>query len=533
MPSATLAAAATAATAPRRRLHAALALLTLLGLAACGGGSVEATRSFSLDEKLVLQQARFDQVQQRLAERHADTRVPLAQRSIGREQWERWLTPPPSQAFSAADLAQLQARQARQVQASRALALQRSSIDLQALRAQPAEQAQPLMRQFCQAMPKGGMLHVHPWGNLTPQTYRMLLEQRNPVIDAAALLQTLSNRQGRAWLYPEELAWLAGLPAQTRYLALAQADRERLVALAELPPGAHRFERFEAIFRLIALAIGDDWDRLVQSYDAFAQRAQQAGLSYIEFTESIAPEEVARYEALAQRLQARYGLTVRFNNAFFRTDAASLQDAQVQAMLAQPPSPYIPGIDLLADESDTPALEHGQAVYGPVLAQVRLRGMPWRRTMHAGELGDARNPRDALLLGAERLGHGVRLIDDPLTLEYAASRAVPVEVGLSSNLQLGAVQELSRHPFLTYLRLGLPVSLATDDEGMFATDIVNDCVRAVGQTDVTYHELKEMALNSLRSSFAQEEVKARLLQRLQQDFTRFEQSPAFLALPRR
>ena len=62
----------------------------------------------------------------------------------------------------------------------------------------------------------------------------------------------------------------------------------------------------------------------------------QAGVSYVEFTERIPPEEVPQYEAIAQRLEARWGLIVRFNNAYFRTASAAEQDAQVQAMPAPP-----------------------------------------------------------------------------------------------------------------------------------------------------------------------------------------------------
>lgn len=115
---------------------------------------------------------------------------------------------------------------------------------------------------------------------------------------------------------------------------------------------------------------------------------------------------------------------MRFNNAYFRTTAAE-QDAQVQAMLRAAQSPYVVGIDLLANRATPRRWSTAGAVYGPVLANVRLQGGKWRRTMHAGELGALHNPRDALLLGAERLGHGVRLIDGLLTLHYASTRPCP------------------------------------------------------------------------------------------------------------
>lgn len=72
---------------------------------------------------------------------------------------------------------------------------------------------------------------------------------------------------------------------------------------------------------------------------------------------------------------------------------------------------------MLANEKNTPTLEHAQAIYVPVLTMTKSGKRLIHRTMHAGELGDLRNPRAAILLGAERLGHGVKLNDDPIAVE--------------------------------------------------------------------------------------------------------------------
>lgn len=92
--------------------------------------------------------------------------------------------------------------------------------------------------------------------------------------------------------YPEEIAWLKSLPAEVSYLELTPADRERLVSMSALPDGAHPFERFEAIFTFVALALGGNRENLVNSYDDFAWRAVEAGVFYVEFTNSMSPEEL-------------------------------------------------------------------------------------------------------------------------------------------------------------------------------------------------------------------------------------------------
>lgn len=498
-----------------------LLLLTYIALiSACGGGN--SGTSSSLDEKLARQYQRYESAQKLVVERNKDTSIPLEQRMISRTEWENILVPPSEETLSGNELAELQARHAQRIQQSRELANMLSVIDFDALRTLPAEEGNRRIREFCEAVPKGGMLHIHPWGNLNQTTYKTLVEQSNPSIQAAKLARDLADTSGPAYLYPDEIAWLKGLPAEVSYLALSPADREQLVSMAVLPPGTHPFERFEAVFTFVGLAVGGNWENLVSSYEDFAQRAVRAGVFYVEFTDTMSPEELPKYLELANRLESKYGLTVRFNIAYFRTDTPTNQNATVLKMLKEIDSPVVTGIDLLANESHTPALETGQAVYGPVLAAVMLKGGHWRRTMHAGELGDVRNPRDALLLGAERLGHGVRLIEDPVTLQYAVDRRIPIEINLSSNLKLKAVKDIRQHPFLTYLRLGLPVSLSTDDEGIFLTDIINECVVAVGQTDVTYYEYKEIAFNSIQTSFAADDLKQRLLKELTARFDSFE-----------
>jgi len=490
--------------------------------AALSGCSTTHRSSLNLDEKLAREYQRYDSAQQLVLTRYKDPAKPVGQPLIQRAEWEAALAPPADEALTPDELVALKARQTQRVQAARDVAINASLIDFAAWRSLPPEERKKSIRAFCAAVPKGGMLHIHPWGTLNQATTKTLLTRSNPTIPAAEMSKKLSDPSGRAYLYPSELAWLNSLPAKATFHTLPVADRDRLVTMGELPPGTHPFERFEAVFNFVGLAVGGDWDNLVTLYRDFAQRAVRDGVRYVEFTGSMSPEEVPRYVHLADQLANDYGLTVRYNIAFNRTGAVADQNAKVRDMLQRIDSPYVTGIDLLANEDHTPALETGQAVYGPVLAAARLKGAKWHRTMHAGELGDVRNPRDAMLLGAERLGHGVRLIEDPVTLQYAAQKHIPIEINLTSNLKLRAIDDIRNHPYLTYLRLGLPVSLSTDDEGIFGIDINDDCALAVGQTDVTYYEYKEMAFNSIRTSFAAEDVKQKLLGELTARFDRFE-----------
>ena len=123
-----------------------------------------------------------------------------------------------------------------------------------------------------------------------------------------------------------------------------------------------------------------------------------------------------------------------------------------------------------------------------------------------------------------RIGHGVLLRDDPILLEYNRRQRIPMVMNLASNWQLNAIEDdqFQNHPFLDKIRLGIPIALSTDDEGMFHTDIAHECVLAVQNTDIQYSELKQISYSSVEALFAEESLKSRLLEKLDAKFEAFE-----------
>ena len=133
-------------------------------------------------------------------------------------------------------------------------------------------------------------------------------------------------------------------------------------------------------------------------------------------------------------------------------------------------------------------------------------------TLHAGELVAGLVPPEGLrfhirdsveIAGAERIGHGVDVLNEnnPLQLlEEMAQKKVMVEVCLSSNATVLAVIGKA-HPLHDYMRAGVPVALATDDEGVSRSDMTHEYMRGVEEQDLTYLELKSMARISLEHAF--------------------------------
>lgn len=467
----------------------------------------------SLKIKLAAQWQLYKKAQELLLEQVDKKYIPINQRAITRDQWEKTLALNGGFAFTQQDLIDLRRDQALRIKTARTQARDASIIDLDIVRSQQKT------GQFCKKVPKGGMLHIHPFGTLDRQTADTLLHSLNPAIDLTQVFFEIDSSGGNISLLPQERSFLERIPLNTKFLSLSIADQGVFSSFMFLPKGRQTFSRFNGVFEFLGFAI-PDWMSFEKVLFSFAQRAIDQGVIYVEFTTGTSAELFSRLGVLEKLT----GLTIRTNYSFNRTADLATLDLALSQLLAAPKSPYLVGIDFLDNEETNPAFEKGQLLYGSLLQAVHSKKSELRRTMHAGELGDSRNPRDAMLMGAERLGHGVNLMKDPVALEYATLIRQPIEVNLSSNLRLTDVESISKHPFLDFLRLGLPVSLSTDDEGIFEIDINHECELAIAETDISYAEVKQMAFNSIQTSFASAADKKTLLEKLTLKFDDFERN---------
>ena len=133
-------------------------------------------------------------------------------------------------------------------------------------------------------------------------------------------------------------------------------------------------------------------------------------------------------------------------------------------------------------------------------------------TLHAGELVEGLVPPEGLryhvresieMAGAERIGHGVDTLNetDPLQLlDEMAAKNVMVEICLTSNDVILGVRGKD-HPLHDFMRAGVPVALATDDEGVARSDMTHEYLRGVQEQDLSYDDLKRMARTSLEHAF--------------------------------
>jgi adenosine deaminase len=123
-------------------------------------------------------------------------------------------------------------------------------------------------------------------------------------------------------------------------------------------------------------------------------------------------------------------------------------------------------------------------------------------TVHAGEWQGAESVRLAVeQLHADRLGHGVRTVENVQVLQLVREQNVALEICLTSNLQTGVVRSVSHHPLLDFLDLGMNVTLNTDDPSVSDSTLTDEYHVAVQSLGVTYDDLRRMIRNAAASAF--------------------------------
>ena len=151
--------------------------------------------------------------------------------------------------------------------------------------------------------------------------------------------------------------------------------------------------------------------------------------------------------------------------------------------------------DLAGAEEDHPAKRHLDAFYHVMNNNQNV-------TIHAGEGFGPESIHQALhRCGANRIGHGVRLEEDPDLMAYVADNRVPLEICLSSNLQSCVIDDLAEHPFRFYLSSGLRVCLNTDNTLFAGTSPARELRLAVDTFDLTLLETENLLLNGFKSAF--------------------------------
>jgi adenosine deaminase len=165
-------------------------------------------------------------------------------------------------------------------------------------------------------------------------------------------------------------------------------------------------------------------------------------------------------------------------------------------------------LDLAGDEARYIGAPHAEA-----FALAKREGL--RRTVHAGEAAGAESIREAIdLLGAERIGHGVRIDESSELQERAKAARLPLEMCPLSNVQTRAANSLTEHPIDRLFRKGLHVTVNTDCRTVSFTTLTKEFERLENTFHWGVAEFHQCQRNSAEAAFVSDEVRAGLLRRL-------------------
>ncbi|WP_249021870.1 MULTISPECIES: adenosine deaminase [Kluyvera] len=202
-----------------------------------------------------------------------------------------------------------------------------------------------------------------------------------------------------------------------------------------------------------------------------------------------------------------FDVEARLIGIMSRTFGEAACEEELNALLAHRDG--ITALDLAGDELGFPGtlfLDHF----------TRARDAGWRITVHAGEAAGPESIWQAIReLGAERIGHGVKAVEDPALMDFLAEKRIGIESCLTSNIQTSTVASLAQHPLKTFLEHGVLASLNTDDPAVQGIDIQHEYRVAAPAAGLTPAQIRQAQINGLEMAFLSAGEKQALLARVQ------------------
>ncbi|MFX3634742.1 MAG: adenosine deaminase [Candidatus Pristimantibacillus sp.] len=162
-------------------------------------------------------------------------------------------------------------------------------------------------------------------------------------------------------------------------------------------------------------------------------------------------------------------------------------------------------VDLAGDEASFPPELHRH-----LFEKAQNYSLPI--TIHAGEAGGSQNVYESITgLGASRIGHGVRIIDDPVVMELVKMKRIPLELCPISNIQTKAVTGWEVYPITTFMEQGIIVTVNTDNLTVSGTNITLEYYMLMERCGLTIEQIGALIVNGAKASFLEEPEKQILI----------------------
>ena len=211
--------------------------------------------------------------------------------------------------------------------------------------------------------------------------------------------------------------------------------------------------------------------------------------------------------AAVQRAEAEHEIEVRLLVSMNRHESVELGEQHLDVAIANMAHGVV-GVDLAGSEN------HFSAVpFMPVFKRAREAGL--NITIHAGEWAGPENVVQAINeIGAKRIGHGVRSIEDSNVVQLAREQNIAFEVCLTSNVQTGVTPSLSQHPLRDLYQMGVQTTINTDDPSISGINLTDEYVIARKHLDFTLEDLKQHIIHAAQSTFLSPIERDQLVKRL-------------------
>ena len=205
-----------------------------------------------------------------------------------------------------------------------------------------------------------------------------------------------------------------------------------------------------------------------------------------------------------------FGIKVGLISSVNRHESPELAE-QVAWLAAQYVGKGLVGLDLAGNEAEFSALP-----FEGIFKEARQSGL--RITIHAGEWGGAANVREAIeVFGAERIGHGVRVLEDDDVTALAVERKTAFEVCITSNYQSGVVPNLGGHPLASMLNEGLNATINTDDPSVSRITLSGEYHVACDELGIPLDVLKQCILAAGQVAFQPDAERSKLVSDLKKE----------------
>lgn len=155
---------------------------------------------------------------------------------------------------------------------------------------------------------------------------------------------------------------------------------------------------------------------------------------------------------------------------------------------------------------------HPATAYADVFALATVLGVPY--TIHGGEAAGPESVREALEIGAKRIGHGVHALEDDALLALLAEKQIPLEMCPTSNLHTKAVKSLAEYPVREFLRRGVRATINTDNPGISRTTIENEFAALTREAGLTASETRALLHNAADAAFLAPEKREALKKKI-------------------